>query len=176
MGSEYLYERLAPPAKDPNSKCLSSDELTEIRAATYDDNVYHQTIHFNDPELLAMDPPNLIDSKVTDFAIWAKGPNDNAKDTLIGELCSYHYVPGVSIEIGITIWNRAFWGRGYGTSAINQFVRAIFAKTDVTAIRLKTVEGNIRAYRCYMKCGFTPYGYYVSDGFKYILMHKEKEA
>ena len=47
-------------------------------------------------------------------------------------------------EIGITIGEREFWSRGYGTDAVRTLVRHIFRVTGFRRIYLKTLDWNAR--------------------------------
>ncbi|MBE0415631.1 MAG: GNAT family N-acetyltransferase [Dehalococcoidia bacterium] len=60
-------------------------------------------------------------------------------------------------ELGIMIGERDYWDQGYGTDAITTLLEHIFNTTSLERIYLKTLEWNIRAQRCFEKCGFVPY-------------------
>lgn len=57
-------------------------------------------------------------------------------------------------ELGIVIGDKAYWGRGYGTDAVNTLLRHIFTSTPLDRIYLFTYAENERAQRCFRKCGF----------------------
>ena len=59
---------------------------------------------------------------------------------------------------GISIGEKAYWGRGYGTEAIRQVLSYGFREMDLRRIALGTDEDNARGIRCYEKCGFTREG------------------
>jgi RimJ/RimL family protein N-acetyltransferase len=73
-------------------------------------------------------------------------------------------------ELGIVLGNRDYWDKGYGTDAVNTMVNYIFYQTNLNRIYLKTLDWNTRAQKCFQKCGFTPYGHMVRDGFNFVLM------
>ncbi len=77
-------------------------------------------------------------------------------------------------EIGILIGDRDYWGRGYGTSAVCTLVEYIFTQTTLTRVYLKTLEDNTRAQRCFANCGFAPYGYLKSEGYRFLLMEQSR--
>lgn len=56
--------------------------------------------------------------------------------------------------IGITIGNQAYWGKGYGTDALNLLVKFLFLHLNLRRIQLDTWSGNERAIRAYKRCGF----------------------
>ncbi len=73
-------------------------------------------------------------------------------------------------ELGITIGNRNYWGKGYGSDTVITMVSHIFHKTNLKRIYLKTLESNQRAQKCFHKCGFSPYKRQVKAGSNFILM------
>jgi len=73
-------------------------------------------------------------------------------------------------ELGIMIGNREYWNKGYGTDAVGTLVGYIFRKTKFHRIRLKTLETNSRAQKCFKKCGFIPFGHLFRNGYNFILM------
>ena len=98
-----------------------------------------------------------------------------AVDTLDGQHignCSYYNISESKgkAELGIMIGNRDYWNKGWGTDVVTTLVNYIFCQTELNRIYLKTQESNIKAQKCFQKCGFTPYGHLVKDGFSFILM------
>ena len=73
-------------------------------------------------------------------------------------------------QLGISLGERDCWGRGYGADAVKCLVRYAFDGLKLLRVRLKTLEHNSRARRCFEKCGFTPCGALLLDGRSYILM------
>ncbi|MCA0986905.1 GNAT family N-acetyltransferase [Guptibacillus algicola] len=59
-----------------------------------------------------------------------------------------------SAVMGITIGDKAYWGKGYGSDAIRAMVRYLFLQLNLERIQLDTWSGNVRAIRSYEKCGF----------------------
>lgn len=57
-------------------------------------------------------------------------------------------------ELGIVIGEKDYWGRGYGTDAVRTLLRHIFTDTPLDRIYLHTYAENVRAQRCFEKCGF----------------------
>lgn len=86
--------------------------------------------------------------------------------------CSYYNIRKTKgeAELGIMIGDRDYWSKGYGTDAVTTLVNHIFCQTNLKRIYLKTLESNTRAQKCFQKCGFTPYGHSVKDGFSFVLM------
>jgi RimJ/RimL family protein N-acetyltransferase len=61
-------------------------------------------------------------------------------------------------ELGITIGDPAFWGRGYGTEAVTLLVDYVFTRTALTRLYLHTLDWNVRAQRCFARAGFRDCG------------------
>lgn len=57
-------------------------------------------------------------------------------------------------EIAIQIGEPAYWGRGYGTDALNAFLEYLFDGLNLHKVWLRTDAFNERARRAYEKCGF----------------------
>ena len=60
-------------------------------------------------------------------------------------------------ELGIMIGDRDYWDAGYGVDAVNTLVDHTFRTTPIDRIYLNTLEWNLRAQRCFRKCGFVPF-------------------
>ncbi|MEP6871239.1 MAG: GNAT family protein [Anaerolineaceae bacterium] len=61
-------------------------------------------------------------------------------------------------ELGITIGDRDFWGRGYGRDAVGLLLKYAFRLRNMEKVWLTTSGGNVRAQRSYAACGFTEEG------------------
>ena len=86
--------------------------------------------------------------------------------------CTYYGVDEAKgeAELGIMIGNRNYWGKGYGSDAVKTMVNHIFSQINLNRLHLKTLDWNIRAQKCFQKCGFTPCGQSVRDGHNFTLM------
>ena len=98
-----------------------------------------------------------------------------AIDTLDGKHignCLYYDIDETKgeAELGIMVGNHDYQDKGYGTDAVNTLLSHIFRQTDLKRIYLKTLELNMRAQRCFQKCGFIPCGRLVRDGYNFVLM------
>ena len=60
--------------------------------------------------------------------------------------------------VGIGIGERDFWGKGYGTDAMNVILRYAFQELNLRRVSLDTFEYNPRAIRSYEKVGFVHEG------------------
>jgi RimJ/RimL family protein N-acetyltransferase len=61
-------------------------------------------------------------------------------------------------ELGISIGEKDYWGRGYGTDAVRVALRFAFQVLDLRRVELITDADNERGIRCYEKCGFVREG------------------
>src|SRR5712692_4136159 len=57
-------------------------------------------------------------------------------------------------ELGITIGDRDYWGRGYGREAIRLLLDYAFRLRNFRKVWLRTQANNERAIRAYQACGF----------------------
>jgi RimJ/RimL family protein N-acetyltransferase len=73
-------------------------------------------------------------------------------------------------EIGITIGERDYWGRGYGTDVVLTLVRHILRVTGFRRIYLKTLDWNTRAQRAFEKAGFRVSGRSRRAGNVFVVM------
>lgn len=73
-------------------------------------------------------------------------------------------------EFGIIIGDQTYWDKGYGADAITTLLDYLFSETDLERLHLKTLEWNLRAQKCFQKCGFVPCGRLVKNGHKFVLM------
>ena len=78
-------------------------------------------------------------------------------------------------QLGIMIGDRSYWDKGYGTDAVTTLVNHIFLNTNLKRVYLKTLDWNLRAQKCFKKCGFTPCGYLNMDGNYFVLMELKRE-
>jgi RimJ/RimL family protein N-acetyltransferase len=60
--------------------------------------------------------------------------------------------------VGIFIGNKDFWGKGYGTDAMQVLISFIFNQMNINKISLHVYSFNPRAIKCYEKCGFKQEG------------------
>jgi len=56
--------------------------------------------------------------------------------------------------LGITIGDKNYWGRGYGSEAIELLLSYAFNTLNLRKVCLSVIDFNERAIRCYEKCGF----------------------
>ena len=78
-------------------------------------------------------------------------------------------------QLGIMIGNRDYWDKGYGTDAVNTMVDYVFRTTRLKRLYLKTLDWNLRAQKCFARCGFTPFGHLRRNGYDFTLMELKRE-
>ena len=61
-------------------------------------------------------------------------------------------------ELGITIGDKEYWGRGYGRDAVRLLLDYAFRLRNMQRVWLSTGSVNERALRCYKSCGFVEEG------------------
>lgn len=85
----------------------------------------------------------------------------------IGDLGLVDIHPHGRAELAITIGEKAYWGRGYGTDAIKLTLRFAFEHLNCRRVYLITDEDNLRAHRSFAKCGFVREGLLRSHRLRY---------
>jgi RimJ/RimL family protein N-acetyltransferase len=78
-------------------------------------------------------------------------------------------------ELGITIGEREYWGRGYGVEAVRLLVEHLLGKMRLRRVHLKTLTWNERAHHCFEKAGFVECGRARRSGYDFILMEFSRE-
>ncbi len=73
-------------------------------------------------------------------------------------------------QLGILIGDRTYWDRGYGQEAVTELLKITFEDTSVSRVYLKTLRSNVRAQKCFAKCGFKTVGMEYRNGYDFIIM------
>jgi len=86
--------------------------------------------------------------------------------------CSYFNIDKTNkqTEIGIMIGDRAYWNQGYGTDAILTLVNHIHSQVGLERVYLRTLNWNLRAQKCFEKCGFLPCGQLIRGDHDFTIM------
>ena len=135
------------------------------------------------PELVRLDAVPLLTTSfpqyLLDYTSALRYPTSTrhtfAIETLDGKHignCVYYNINEAKneAELGIILGERDYWDRSYGADAVAALVKHIFRQTNLKRIHLKTLDWNQRAQKCFQKCGFTPCGRMVKDGYNFVLM------
>jgi RimJ/RimL family protein N-acetyltransferase len=141
-----------------------------------------------DPELANLDAaPVLITSfslYLLDYATALNRSHPNrfplAIETLEGQHignCTCYDIDDKKREaqLGIIIGNRDYWDKGYGADAVSTIVDHVFQTTQIHRLYLKTLDWNLRAQKCFAKCGFAPFGHLRRNGYDFTLMELKRE-
>ncbi len=142
-----------------------------------------------DPELAQLDAAPVVaitfSRYLLDYAEVLRSPHSTscqlAVDTMDGQHignCSYYNISESKgeTELGIMIGNRDYWNKGWGMDVVTTLADYIFRQTKLNRIYLKTLQSNIRAQKCFQKCGFTPYGHSVKGDYCFLLMEYTRSA
>jgi RimJ/RimL family protein N-acetyltransferase len=143
-----------------------------------------------DSELCRLDATQTISSSFEEFMkYYAEKPAypsracQFAVETFDGKHignCSYFNIDEIRLEaeLGIMIGDRAYWNQGYGADVIKTSVNHFFWEIGLKRIHLKTLDWNIRAHKCFEKCGFTACGHLSRAEFSFKIMeiHRPDQA
>ena len=95
----------------------------------------------------------------------AKGGRDGpsfaieADQKFIGQCALFNFNQVArTCEIGITIGDKSYWGRGFGRDALRLLIDYAFTQRNVRKLWLHVHAENVRAQRAYAACGFTEEG------------------
>ena len=101
---------------------------------------------------------------------------DNLDGKHIGN-CMYYdvdYFRG-SVELGILIGDRDYWGGGYGSEAVELLLQHMFTEMPVKKVYLHTLDWNHRAQRAFEKCGFQIIRPVKRGGWEFFYMELKRE-
>lgn len=109
--------------------------------------------HYNFPRMNKAERDNWYKIKTVK---WKK--KSYAIENMEGQVIGYLLIRDIQwfrreSELGIVL-NPQHMNQGYGTDAIQAFLHFYFTEMKMQAIYLRTAKYNIRAQRCYEKCGF----------------------
>ena len=83
---------------------------------------------------------------------------DIKEPTLIGTISLEIDWKNRNAELGIAIWVKKYWSKGYGTDAVKVFLKYAFYELGLHRVWLRVYEFNQRAIKCYEKAGFKKEG------------------
>ncbi len=130
---------------------------------------------FNDPEatrFLLRGPPMSLEEEER----WYAGLLDRQDPVFCIETHEGKLIGNIGImhidwtdrraEIGVMIGEKDYWSRGFGTDAITLLLKYMFEELNLERVGLFCEESNLRAQRCYLKCGFRIEGKFRHHRFK----------
>ncbi|UCH34926.1 MAG: GNAT family N-acetyltransferase [Armatimonadota bacterium] len=118
---------------------------------------------FNDPEVMQWlkREPGLTLEEEREWFAHISSPE--CKELVLAIEAEGRHIGGTGLHLrgdeqsamfGIHIGEKSYWGKGYGTAATREMLRMGFAERGLHRIQLETWAHNVRARRCYGKCGF----------------------
>ena len=154
--------------KSAGTNLITQGDLVSIRMKTFDD-LYNDYAWRKDPEISKYDavPPltvtfnDFVDRHNLEYSTYRKeraifSIYTHSEHRHIGNIMFYNLNKiKKNVEIGITIGEKDFWNKGYGTESLNLFVEYIFSVLNVKSIYLHTLNWNERAYQAFVKSGFS---------------------
>lgn len=94
----------------------------------------------------------------------------------IGNVMYYGYDAMLrEAELGITIGDRDYWSKGYGTDAVRSMLRYLFSERDLRRVYLHTLSWNHRAQAAFRNAGFRHVKKVHRDGHDFELMEIRRE-
>ncbi len=176
-----MQRREGKPPSPPNGTPVLRGEKVVLRPKSVADAFTDYTWR-RDPELSRLDAAlplvasykdylanyqdefNYVDPRKLRFAIEVEGAH-------VGNCVLFNLdLSRGETEMGIMIGDRRYWNQGYGSDAIQTLLNYAFAHFGLRRIYLYTLEWNIRAQKCFQKCGFKARERVRHEGSSFIVM------
>ena len=94
----------------------------------------------------------------------------------IGNVMYYGYDSMLQeAELGITIGDREYWSRGFGTDTVRSMLRYLFEDRGLRRVYLHTLSWNYRAQTAFGRAGFRRTRHVRRDGYKFEQMEIRRE-
>ncbi len=140
-------------------RALTRDDLE--RLCQFNNDVEVEVAGGGDPPM----PQSLARLQADYDAQASKGGRDGASfaieadETYIGQCALFQFDDVAhTCALGITIGDKAYWGRGYGSDAIRLLLDYAFRLRNLRRVYLTVNSTNERAIRAYRACGFVEEG------------------
>ena len=96
---------------------------------------------------------------------------DIATGRHIGNVMYYGYDSFArEAELGITIGDRDYWGRGYGTDTVRCMLGYLFTEMKLRRVFLHTLTWNHRAQAAFERAGFSRVREVTRGGYEFVYM------
>jgi len=152
--------------KENGGEFMYTGEKVRFRAYRKEDLEQAQ-IYVNDPETKSLLHPGIpYLYTLEDEQKWfeTNSATNELYNFAIETISDHKYIGGCGINkidwknsvatVGIFIGDKGYWGKGYGTDAMNVLVRFIFEQMNINRIQLFVFSFNPRAIKSYEKVGF----------------------
>ena len=159
-----------------------SGDLVHIREKEIED-IADEYSWRTDEELSRLDATRPLTMSYDDFFRYSKEemkfPNYKSKklalDTKdnihIGNVMYYDYsISNKQTELGIMIGDKNYWGKGYGTEAVQLLLEYLFSVLNLKRVYLHTLSWNYRAQASFIRAGFNVVRSVRRGGHDFILM------
>ncbi len=127
--------------------------------------------HWNDPELRQYVDQGLFPMTEEQETEWIKKTHSDmmsGKAYFFGFEYNKKFIGSVGLmnvnnvaryaTMGITIYNKAYWGKGLGTEAVRFILEYAFNILNLKTVHLEVWSDNERAYKAYERAGFKKQG------------------
>ena len=105
------------------------------------------------------------------------GIEDAATGKHIGNVMYYGYDSMLGeAELGITIGDRDYWSKGFGTDTCRVMLRYLFTEKDIRRVYLHTLSWNYRAQTAFARAGFQRTRHVRRDGYDFEQMEVRRES
>jgi RimJ/RimL family protein N-acetyltransferase len=94
----------------------------------------------------------------------------------IGNVMYYGYDAMLGeAELGITIGDREYWSRGFGTDTVRTMLQYLFTERGLRRVYLHTLSWNLRAQTAFQRAGFRKVRHVRRDGYDFEQMECLRE-
>jgi RimJ/RimL family protein N-acetyltransferase len=170
-------------------RVVASGRLVQLREKHIDDAARDYAWR-RDPELAAYDAARPLSMSYRSFVATFReelehpspfrrtfGIEDQATGRHIGNVMYYGYERDAGeAELGITIGDRDYWSRGFGTDTVTTMLRFLFEELGLKRVYLHTLTWNDRAQQAFHNAGLADVKRVHRAGYDFILMDITREA
>lgn len=96
------------------------------------------------------------------FGLFHRATGDLIGTLRVHNISFFHY----SCDLGICLFDKSYWGQGYGQEALNRAVRFVFKELKMHYIEAGIYQGNGASVQLFKKCGFRKMAAY-KDKYRY---------
>ncbi|MEZ4501486.1 MAG: GNAT family N-acetyltransferase [Dehalococcoidia bacterium] len=169
-------------------RVVATGQLVQLREKHIDD-AQRDYAWRRDPELAAYDAARPLSMSYRSFVSTFReelehpspfrhtfGIEDPATGRHIGNVMYYGYERDAGeAELGITIGEREYWSRGFGTDTVRTMLRYLFEELGLRRVYLHTLTWNDRAQQAFHRAGLSDVKRVHRAGYDFILMDITRE-